>query len=80
MRIGTDRLAPMGLKRTVMPRRRPNGDIRTREYLTETEVAYGYALANRGHVRYTSLSPRFLVGLIGSFIGFKDDVQINLDP
>jgi hypothetical protein len=53
MRIGTDRLAPMGLKRTVMPRRRPNGDIRTREYLTETEVAYGYALANRGHVRYT---------------------------
>ena len=31
-------IAPTTKKRTVMPRRRPNGDIRTREYLTEAEV------------------------------------------
>jgi hypothetical protein len=33
------RLVTPGIqKRTVIPRRRPNGDIRTREYLTEAEV------------------------------------------
>jgi integrase len=31
-------VTPATVKRTVMPRRRPNGDIRTREYLTEAEV------------------------------------------
>ena len=31
-------VAPATVKRTVTPRRRPNGDIRTREYLTEAEV------------------------------------------
>jgi type 1 fimbriae regulatory protein FimB/type 1 fimbriae regulatory protein FimE len=29
---------PATVKRTVMPRRRPNADLRTREYLTEAEV------------------------------------------
>jgi integrase len=31
-------VSPRIKKRTVMPRRRRNGDIRTREYLTEAEV------------------------------------------
>jgi type 1 fimbriae regulatory protein FimB/type 1 fimbriae regulatory protein FimE len=31
-------VAPAIVKRTVTPRRRPNGDLRTREYLTEAEV------------------------------------------
>jgi type 1 fimbriae regulatory protein FimB/type 1 fimbriae regulatory protein FimE len=31
-------VAPAIVKRTVTPRRRPNGDFRTREYLTEAEV------------------------------------------
>jgi integrase len=31
-------VAPATEKRTVTPRRRPNADLRTREYLTETEV------------------------------------------
>jgi type 1 fimbriae regulatory protein FimB/type 1 fimbriae regulatory protein FimE len=32
-------VVPATEKRTVTPRRRPNADLRTREYLTETEVA-----------------------------------------
>jgi site-specific recombinase XerD len=32
------RVTPATKKRTVTPRRRPNGDLRTREYLTEAEV------------------------------------------
>src|SRR5262249_41582518 len=31
-------VTPIAKKRTVAPRRRPNGDLRTREYLTEAEV------------------------------------------
>lgn len=31
-------VAPAAVKRTVTPRRRPNSELRTREYLTETEV------------------------------------------
>jgi len=31
-------VTPATVKRTVTPRRRPNGDFRTREYLTEAEV------------------------------------------
>jgi integrase len=31
-------VTPATVKRTVTPRRRPNGDLRTREYLTEAEV------------------------------------------
>ena len=31
-------VTPATIKRTVTPRRPPNGDIRTREYLTEAEV------------------------------------------
>ena len=31
-------VTPATVKRTVTPRRRPNGKLRTREYLTEAEV------------------------------------------
>ena len=31
-------VAPAIVNRTVAPRRRPNAELRTREYLTETEV------------------------------------------
>ena len=31
-------VTPAIVKRTVIPKRRPNGDLRTREYLTEAEV------------------------------------------
>jgi integrase len=31
-------VTPATVKRTVMPKRRRNGDLRTREYLTEAEV------------------------------------------
>jgi hypothetical protein len=31
-------IAPTIANRTVTPRRRPNADLRTREYLTETEL------------------------------------------
>ena len=31
-------VTPATVKRTVMPRRPPNGELRTREYLTEAEV------------------------------------------
>jgi type 1 fimbriae regulatory protein FimB/type 1 fimbriae regulatory protein FimE len=31
-------VSPPTVNRTVRPRRRPNGDLRTREYLTEAEV------------------------------------------
>ena len=31
-------ITPATEKRTVTPKRRPNADLRTREYLTETEV------------------------------------------
>jgi hypothetical protein len=31
-------MTPTAKKRTVTPRRRRNGDLRTREYLTEAEV------------------------------------------
>ena len=45
-------VAPTTVKRTVGPRRRPNADLRTREYLTEAEVGrlINAAKANRwGH-------------------------------
>ena len=31
-------VTPTAVKRTVTPKRPPNGDIRTREYLTEAEA------------------------------------------
>ena len=31
-------VTPSAVKRTVTPERRPNADLRTREYLTEAEV------------------------------------------
>jgi integrase len=36
--LSDERIMPLSLKQTVAPRRRPNGDLRTREYLTEAEV------------------------------------------
>lgn len=45
-------IAPAAVNRTVMPRRRPNADVRTREYLNEVEVErlIGAAKGNRwGH-------------------------------
>jgi Phage integrase family len=35
-------VTPATVKRTVMPSRRPNGDLRSREYLTEAEVESAY--------------------------------------
>jgi len=35
---GHSLVTPATVKRTVTPRRPPNGDLRTREYLTEAEV------------------------------------------
>jgi integrase len=40
-------VAPAIVKRTVTPRRRPNGNLRTREYLTEAEVEKLMAAARR---------------------------------
>ena len=55
-------VAPATVKRTVTPRRLPNGDLRTREYLTEAEVEklmdaakgnrYGHRDATMGLVAY----------------------------
>jgi hypothetical protein len=56
------KLVTAAVKRTVTPRRPPNGDIRTREYLTEAEVEklmnaargnrYGHRDATMGLVAY----------------------------
>ncbi len=40
-------VAPATKKRTVTPRRRRNGDLRTREYLTEAEIERLIEAANR---------------------------------
>jgi len=50
-------VAPATIKRTVTLRRRPNGDIRTREYLTEAEVEklLNAARGNRHGHRDTSM-------------------------
>ena len=43
-------VTPATVKRTVTPRRRRNGDLRTREYLTEHEVERLIAAAKRNRV------------------------------
>ena len=40
-------VTPATVKRTVTPRRRPNADLRTREYLTEAEVERLMTVAKR---------------------------------
>ena len=50
-------VTPATVNRTVAPRRRPNADLRTREYLTEAEVKrlMKAAAANRGGHRDTTM-------------------------
>ena len=59
-------VTPATVNRTVAPRRRPNADLRTREYLTEAEVKrlMKAAAANRwGHRDATMLLVAFRHGL-----------------
>jgi integrase len=59
-------ITPATIKRTVMPRRLPNGELRTREYLTEAEVErlLEAAKANRyGHRDATMALAAFRHGL-----------------
>jgi site-specific recombinase XerD len=62
-------ITPATVNRTVAPRRRPNADLRTREYLTEAEVKrlMKAAAANRwGHRDATMLLVAFRHGLRAS--------------
>ena len=62
-------VTPATVKRTVTPRRRPNADLRTREYLTESEVErlMKAAKANRwGHRDATMILVAYRHGLRSS--------------
>jgi hypothetical protein len=50
-------VAPSTVNRTVTPTRRPNGDLRTREYLTETEVERLMAAARKNLWESPSAQP-----------------------
>lgn len=57
---------PATVKRTVVPRRRPNADLRSREYLTEAEVEKLMAVARcnrRGHRDATMVLVAYRHGL-----------------
>jgi integrase len=59
-------VSPTTVKRTVTPRRRRNGDLRTREYLTEHEVERLIAAAKRnrhGHRDATTILVAYRHGL-----------------
>jgi integrase len=59
-------VAPTTVKRTVTPTRRPNGDLRTREYLTEAEVERLMAAGRRnrwGHRDATMILVAYRHGL-----------------
>src|SRR3954469_5941272 len=75
-------VAPTNEKRTVTPRRRPNTDYRTREYLTEVEVEKPIAAAgdNRhGHHDATMVLVAFRHGLRASeLVGLRWD-QIDFE-
>jgi integrase len=75
-------VAPTNEKRTVAPRRRPNTDYRTREYLTEIEVEKLIAAAgdNRhGHRDATMILIAFRHGLRASeLVGLRWD-QIDFE-
>jgi integrase len=58
-------VTPAIVKRTVMPTRLPNGDLRSREYLTETEVERLMAAARKnrwGHRDATMILTAFRHG------------------
>jgi integrase len=60
---------PATVNRTVRPRRRPNGDLRTREYLTEAEVERLMKAATRnrwGHRDSTMVLVAYRHGLRAS--------------
>lgn len=62
-------VAPAAINRTVTPRRRPNADMRTREYLTEADVErlIGAAKRNRwGHRDATMILAAYRHGLRAS--------------
>jgi integrase len=62
-------VTPATVKRTVTPKRRPNGDLRTREHLTEAEVErlMGAAKGNRyGHRDATMVLVAYRHGLRSS--------------
>jgi integrase len=75
-------VAPTNKKRTVTPRRRPNTDYRTREYLTEVEVEKLIAAAGdnrRGHRDATMILVAFRHGLRASeLVGLRWD-QIDFE-
>jgi integrase len=59
-------VTPATVKRTVTPQRRPNGDLRTREYLTEAEVEKLMTTAGRnrwGHRDATMILVAYRHGL-----------------
>ena len=66
-------VAPATVKRTVTtPRRKPNAELRTREYLTEAEIKrlIGAAKANRwGHRDSTMILTAYRHGLRVSELG-----------
>ena len=62
-------VTPATVNRTVTPRRRPNGDLRTREYLTEAEVEKLMNVAKgnrRGHRDSTMVLVAYRHGLRAS--------------
>ena len=75
-------VTPANKKRTVTPRRRPNTDYRTREYLTEVEVEKLIAAAgdNRhGHRDATMILVAFRHGLRASeLVGLRWD-QVDFE-
>jgi integrase len=71
-------VAPATLKRTVaMPRRRPNAELRTREYLTEAEVERLMKVAGKnryGHRDATMILTAFRHGLrVGELVDLRWD-------
>ena len=65
-------VTPATVKRTVIPKRPPNGDLRTREYMTETEVERLMAVTkgNRwGHRDATMVLVAYRHGLRASRAG-----------
>jgi hypothetical protein len=51
-------VSPSTLNRTVSPKRLPNGDLRTREYLTEAEVERLIKAATRNRLNKPRIASR----------------------
>jgi type 1 fimbriae regulatory protein FimB/type 1 fimbriae regulatory protein FimE len=66
---------PATVNRTVTPRRRPNGDLRTREYLTEAEVERLMSAARKnrwGHRDATMVLVAYRHGLrVSEFVDLR---------